>query len=174
MTAPGHELIERVEALEAREAILALKARYWRAVDLGMADDVATCLAADAVVDFEGMPRFESAAPFVDTVRAAAAQGGAFHMHHGRNPEITIDGADRAFGTWDIFYLGVLPGPRMIIQMAGIYRDEYRREDGRWLILRTSMRQTSMLIQTVGEDGVPRVTTLPGGGAAAFPTSEEL
>jgi hypothetical protein len=172
VAATSQELSRRVEALEVREAITALKARYWRAVDLGDAETVAACLAPDAIIDFDGLPRFETAAPFVETVRAAAAQGGTFHMHHGRNPEINLHGADSATGVWDIFYLGVLPGPRMIIQMAGAYSDRYRREAGHWLIAETSMRQTSMLIQTVGDDGVPRIHTLPGGSALDFTPSE--
>jgi hypothetical protein len=146
------DLNRRVAALLDVEAIEALKARYWRAVDRGRADDVRECLLPEALIDFDGLPRFEGRNGFVAVVRESAARAGAYHMHHGHNPDIELTGPDSAVGVWEVFYHGIDLAARTIVHMAGAYNDTYRRRDGHWWIATTTMRQTSLTVQQVDMD----------------------
>ena len=58
-------LAQRLRTLTDCAAIEALKARYWHAIDLKRPEDVCDCLAPDLVVEFEGLPRFESREAFM-------------------------------------------------------------------------------------------------------------
>ena len=142
------ELELRLAALEDIEAIESLKARYWRAIDRKLPDDVAACLTADAIIDFEGLPRFDSRDEFMSVVRGAAANACLFNMHHGQNPSISLTGEHSATGTWEIFYYGIDVKAGTLVQMAGAYSDTYVRRNGHWLIAATAMRQTSLMVQT--------------------------
>jgi hypothetical protein len=153
----------RLGRLEAVEAIMALKARYWRAIDAGQPDQVEGCLAADLRVDFEGIPPFFDRASFMTMIREAATQPGR-HMHHGRNPIIQVTGPTSAGGRWDIFYQGIFEGAGQIVQMVGEYEDEYRLEQGGWRIAAMTMRQRSFTVRAVAQDGSQRFTSLPGEG----------
>lgn len=157
------DMASRLARLEARDAILALKARYWRAIDAGDADGVAACLTADATIDFEGMPRFDRAADFVAVVREAAEAGGAHHLHQGCNPQVTILSDEAAEGRWDIQYRGFILEPRMTIRMSGTYDDRYRREGDVWRIAAMRMRQASFLSETIDAGGTPHIVALPAG-----------
>jgi hypothetical protein len=147
----------RLRALADLNEIETLKARYWRAIDLRHPDDVAACLTKDATIDFEGLPRFTSRAAFMEIVRQGAAQTRNFGMHHGHHPSITFTGENAAAGEWDIFYCGIDLSTRTLVQMAGIYTDLYVRLDQRWLIASTTMRQISLLAQTVTPAGTVAV-----------------
>lgn len=155
------QLQERLVALEDREAILALKARYWRSMDLGLVDDVAACLSENVAIDFEGMPPTQDRESFIAIVRATAGKAGAFHVHHGHNPEVALVDADRATGRWEIFYSGIDLPHRLVMQMSGVYEDRYVKTDDRWLIQAMTMRQTSFSSRTVDADGHVNVS-LPG------------
>jgi SnoaL-like domain len=161
-------LEQRVRALSDCAAIEALKARYWHALDLKRPDVVRDCLAEDLVVEFEGLPRFESRDAFMAIIRQGAARTQAFDMHHGQNPRITLTGADSAEGEWDVFYYGIDLSTRTLMQMAGAYRDTYVRRDGRWWIATMAMWQTSLHVQSVDQAGSARTSIF---GRAAAPIS---
>jgi hypothetical protein len=157
----------RIRALQDLDAIETLKARYWRAIDRRRPDDVAACLAEDVSVDFETLPRYQGRVAFMGMVRQAAKQAQVFGMHHGQNPAITLTGPDDAAGEWDVFYYGIDAASGILTQMGGVYRDAYRRIDGRWVVSKMIMRMNSLHVQKV--DG--RVSTLvlgrpPEGGPA--------
>ena len=139
---------QRITLLQDVESIESLKARYWRALDRKRPDDVENCLIPEATIDFEGLPRYASREAFMGLVRDAAANPSAFNMHHGQNPHITITGPDAAEGTWEIFFYGIDTSARALTQMAGAYSDTYVRRHNRWWIATTSMRITSLHVQT--------------------------
>ena len=170
VTDTARDLAGRIEQLEVRERIEALKASYWRAIDQGDAEAVAACLTTDAKIDFEGLPPFDSAEDFLVTVRASAAAGGAHHLHHGRNPIITVESQDAATGRWDIQYRGLFHEPQMIVRMSGVYDDHYRRENGAWKIAAMRMRQTSFLSELIDQEA-RSVVNLPCGGPLDFTQS---
>jgi hypothetical protein len=161
-------LEQRLRALTDCAAIEALKARYWHALDLKRPDDVRDCLAEDLVVEFEGLPQFESRDAFMVIVRQGAARTQAFDMHHGQNPRITLTGADSAEGEWDVFYYGIDLAARTLMRMAGAYHDTYVRRGRRWWIATTAMRPTSLHVQSVDQAGLARTSIF---GRAAAPIS---
>ena len=163
-----HGLEARLRALQDRDAIETLKARYWHAVDQKNPEAVSACLTANAVVDFEGLPRFESRDAFMEIVHQGAARTHAFDMHHGHNPQITFTGPDTARGLWDIFYYGIDVSTGTLVQMAGHYTDDYIRQGGTWLIASTIMRQSSLLVLQATPGATPRTLVL---GSATAPIS---
>jgi hypothetical protein len=161
-------LEQRLRALTDCAAIEALKYRYWHMLDQKRPDEVRDCLAEDVVVEFEGLPRFESRDAFMAIIRQGASRTQAFDMHHGQNPRIVLTGADSAEGAWEVFYYGIDLSARTLMQMAGSYHDTYVRRGGRWWIATTAMRQTSLHVQSVDQAGVPRTEIF---GRAAAPIS---
>lgn len=155
------DLERRLTALQDIEDIESLKARYWRAVDRKRPDDVAACLTEDAIIDFEGLPRFESREDFMAVVREAAANPNTFNMHHGQNPVVALTGKNTATGEWDVFYYGIDVQTSTLVQMAGAYSDRYVRKNGQWFIAATAMRQTSIQVQSTA----PRLCSLVFGRA---------
>ena len=143
----------RLLALEDIGAIKDLKARYWRAVDFKRPDEVESCFLPDAVIEYEGLPRFDSREAFLAVVRQGVARPGAFDVHHGENPIIELTGPDTARGVWDCLYHGFDAANRQITYQNGAYEDEYARRNGRWFIKSTRMRIAAFLLQSVGEDG---------------------
>lgn len=150
-------LERRIQAPEDIAAIKDLKARYLRGCDLQQPEEVRDTLTPDAVVAYEGFPEFTNRDAFVDVFTQMGCQPGIFDMHHGANPVITLAGDDRATGQWSLFFQNIHLANRTIIQMGVEYDDVYVRRDGRWWIAETRTRRTSFLMQTIGEDGVPRV-----------------
>ncbi len=57
---------------------------------------------------------------------------------------------------------------RTVVNMAGEYRDEYVRHNGRWWISTQRFRQTSFQMRVVGEDGQEKVMALGKPPAAGF------
>ncbi|WP_114953033.1 nuclear transport factor 2 family protein [Sphingosinicella terrae] len=179
---PGTET-ERLEALERRlrklediEAIRQLKSHYWTSLDRRQLEAVRACFADDASIDMEGVPKVDGPEAFIDFVRRAGAAPGAFNMHSGQNPRITLTGENEAEGLWDQFFLSVMAPPswqwgfaeRLTIQLTGEYRDRYVRGAQGWLIREMRFRQTSFLMSRVGEDGIARVLSSGRSDGSAF------
>ena len=68
--------------------------------------------------------------------------------------------ADSATGKWSLNFRTILTVPRQIVRLAVEYEDVYRLQDGRWWIVDTVSRVTSMLTEQVGEDGSVTVIAL--------------
>jgi hypothetical protein len=170
------ELEARLRSLEDVEAIRQLKSHYWSCLDRRRLDDVRACFTDDAVIEMEGVPKVDGPGEFIDFVTRAGAAPGSFNMHSGQNPRITITGPDAAEGLWDQFFLSVVaPGSwkwgfadRFTIQLTGEYHDRYVRRDGRWLIREMRFRQTSFLMNRIGEDGTPSVLSIGRSDGSAF------
>jgi hypothetical protein len=160
MASTIEQLEQRLRALEDIAAIKDLKARYLRSCDLQRPDDVRDCLLPEAVIAYEGFPQFNDRDSFVDIYRQMGCQPGIFDMHHGVNPEITLTGADSAKGIWSLFFQNINLGNRTVTQFGVEYDDDYVRRDGRWWIARSASRKTSVLVQMIGGDGVPKVQAL--------------
>jgi hypothetical protein len=165
------DLRRRLGELEAIEAIKRLKHRYLRACDRQQPDDVRDCFVPrGAVIVYEGFPAFDDREPFVAIYAQMGCRPQIVDMHHGQNPDIRLTGADRAEGTWDIYYFGIDLEARTATQLAGEYEDLYERDDGAWRIRSTRFRRTSVVSYALTEDGVVRCTAIGRGemsGAAA-------
>ncbi|MEO3786775.1 nuclear transport factor 2 family protein [Actinocorallia sp. B10E7] len=133
-------LEERVAALEAVEAIKALKHRYLRACDLKDAETLRDCFVAEgASIDYGPAGAFEGADLLTDLYRkvALAKHDGRYvvlDMHHAVHPVIELLGDGRAKGAWTLRFRQVDRVERTEKVSAIEYDDRYEVEDGRWLI----------------------------------------
>jgi hypothetical protein len=164
-------LEERLQALEDLRAIKALKFRYLRACDRKLPDEVRDCLDPEgAIIAYEGFPRFEDREPFVQIFQQMGCKPNIIDMHHGENPEIVLEGADRATGVWDLFFQSIDTEVGTVLQMNCEYTDIYRRKNGRWWISETATKRTSFLMQKLGSDGVLQVAIMGEPPAAMYGT----
>lgn len=151
------DLARRVAALEDIQAITVLKWRYLRACDRKQPEVVRDCFVPEAVIDFEGFPLFSDRDSFVEIYRKFGCRPNIVDMHHGQNPIIELTGPDTARGALDCYFFQIDTETRRHTQLSVGYDDEYVRRDGRWWIARSVSRRISMLVETIGEDGVGRV-----------------
>jgi hypothetical protein len=148
---------ERLAALEDIRAIEVLKWRYLRACDRKEPDRVRACFVPDAVIDYEGFPLFTDRESFVAIFEKYGCVPNIVDMHHGQNPIVELTGPDSACGWFDLYFYQIDTDNGRHTQLAVSYDDEFVRRDGEWKIARTVARRMSMLVRTVGEDGVARV-----------------
>ena len=142
--------MDDLKRLVAIEDIKALKARYFRSVDLKDTALFRSCFTADATADYRGAATdpssglnavpdttervLEGVAAITEGVMAAVAN--LTSVHHGTMPEITILDDSRATGIWAMVdRLRLKPGgPVSEMVGYGHYHETYRREAGGWKI----------------------------------------
>lgn len=151
---------ERLQRLEDDRAIRDLKARYLRACDAQDPDTVRDCLLPKARVRYEGFPPFDNREDFVAAYRALGCARGVHDIHHSANGVIAFTEAGRATGQWALLFHNINLGARTLTQCGIEYDDVYLRQGGRWWIAETASRKKSVLVQTVGDDGVTRVVAM--------------
>lgn len=161
MTISLEDLAARLTALEDKEAIRALKARYLRACDLKQVEDVRDCFATGKIrIAYENFPEFDDRDAFVAIYQQMACNGGVYDIHHATNWQIDLESDARATGKWSLNFRTILTGPRQVVRLAVEYDDVYEKRDGRWWIAETVSRVTSMLTEQVAEDGSVTVIAL--------------
>jgi hypothetical protein len=154
MTNEIKALAERVQRLEDVGAIHALKFRYLRACDRKQPDVVADCFVPrGAQIEYDRIGAFSNREDFVKVYTEMGCRDVIIDMHHGQNPVIDFESADRASGVWDIYYYGVDLENRTAIQVGGYYEDVYVRQDARWLIAASRFHNTSLMVHRIGPDG---------------------
>jgi hypothetical protein len=89
----------------------------------------------------------------VAVYESMACNDAVFDIHHATNWQIDLTGADSATGLWSLNFRTILAAQRQIVSLGVEYQDVYRRQDGRWWIVESVSRVTSMLTEQVGEDG---------------------
>jgi hypothetical protein len=170
MSTDAAALERRLQALEDLNAIKDLKARYLRACDRKQPDQMRECFVAQgARIEADGFPAFNDREGWVQLfTELAVSNPNIMDMHHGQNPQIVLTGPDSASGVWDLHFSQVNVKERTVVNMAGEYRDEYLRQDGRWLIKSSKFRQTSFQMRKVAEDGSETVLALGKPPTAGF------
>ena len=128
-------LEDRIEKLEAESAIRALKARYLNACDRKDVDQVRTCFATDAIIDFPPLGEFDVDG-LIGIFTQMAVSTSIIDSHHGHNAEITVDG-DKASAIWNLGFATINPEDNSFRLLAGFYTDRYEKRDGEWLITYT-------------------------------------
>ena len=116
----------------------------------------------------DGVPRCEDREPFLAIIKEQGCRPGLYNMHQGHTPRIKLTAPDRAEGIWDGFFTGIDVGNRLVIQLSGEYHDIYVRQGGAWLIQSMQFRQSSFLMEKIGDDGVPTVISLGTQNLPAF------
>jgi hypothetical protein len=146
---PALSLEERITRLEDIEAIRRLKARYAHAADAKYTDDhhrrpqeeldavarvQSECFTHDAVWDGGSQwGRSVGRAAIYEMVRKSVW---SMTMHYLLMPDIEVRG-ETAMGRWYQWQTGTLTDGDRAMIMAATIDDEYRKENGRWLISRT-------------------------------------
>jgi hypothetical protein len=161
MTISLEDVAARLAALEDKEAIRELKARYLRACDLKQPDIVRECFAPGPIrIAYENFPEFTDRDAFVDIYREMGCKPGVFDIHHATNWEITLHGNERASGKWSLNFRTILLDVRQVVRLAVEYDDIYEKRDGRWMMIESVSRITSMLAEQVSDAGDVTVVAL--------------
>lgn len=143
-------LEQRIARLEAIEAIKQLKARYFHACDNKRPEDVRACfMDGEVEIHYGRIGDFSNADDMVAEFTRLACEEHIVEMHHAQNPQITVHGAERASGTWGLYYFMIDTSQQVVFQLGGYYEDEYCRVGGDWKISATSYHLTSTQIMDV-------------------------
>ena len=133
--------MDPVQRLLAIEEIRGLKARYCRFLDTKNWDGFAALFTRNAEMDVSqdtGNPPICGVDAILAQVRFAVDHAATSHQVHA--PEIELDGADDAHGTWAmqdrvVWHAGKSPLPGIVsITGYGQYHERYRREQDGWKI----------------------------------------
>ncbi|OCC25713.1 DUF4440 domain-containing protein [Croceicoccus estronivorus] len=135
--------MDRLDKLEAVEEIRALKARYFRCMDMKDWAGLEAVFAPDLVADFraatggnDDSQLTHGAAAYV--AKLAPILQDVVTVHHGHMPEITVESPDTAHGVWAMedklwpAENSSLPFRRM--HGYGHYHERYMRLEGEWRI----------------------------------------
>ena len=161
---------QRLQRLESIEAIKQLKYRYLRACDNQDPAAVKACYAEGEIeLDFGRVGAFRTRDELVEVFSVLACQPHIVEMHHAQNPEIVLQDENNATGYWGLYYFLINTRDNVTTQLAGYYRDRYRRTDEGWRICASTFTVTSTLLTSV-EDGLKRLTFM---GAQASPEIDD-
>jgi uncharacterized protein (TIGR02246 family) len=159
--------------LQALEEIRRLKYRYFRTLDLKLWDEYADTFTEDAVGmfgtkvygDMDPLPGRDAIVAFM----REKLSNGVITMHVAHHPEIDVDG-DTASASWAFEDTVIALDFKVLIQGAGYYHDQYRREaDGVWRIAETRYERIYESMESL--DDTPSHRLLANRWAAA-PSSE--
>jgi len=141
-------MVDPTQTLLELEAIKALKARYFRAMDTKDWPLLASCFTADLHADFRAGPGMlvEGRDAYIAQISEILER--ATTVHHGHMPELELLDADNATGVWAMEDLVQLPG--IELQGWGHYHERYRKEDGSWKI--ASIRLSRLRLVQNGEE----------------------
>ncbi len=132
-------LADQVKMLADIESIKQLKYRYWRFVHTGQPEKVAGCFSEDA--EFTIRP---STPPFkgreqIQQIFEGMVKAGGLTVPQGHNPEIEIIGSNRAVGLWQLDNIRFEGDWSKGSRMGNGYVEEYVKENGQWLIRRSTV-----------------------------------
>lgn len=136
-----NDLGTRIRRLEAIEEIRALKARYFRCIDLRLWEEFEDLFTDDLEVDFaESTSGAKGKTEFVASVARHFAAG--YSVHHGHVPEIEIIDDTTATAIWPMYDRVESPEDSGYVSHEGWghYTETYRRcDDGKWRICRSRL-----------------------------------
>lgn len=139
------------EDLVEIEAIKRLKYAYARCLDQKLWDEIAACFTADAIAAYSGGGyTFEGRDAIVDFLRRSMGAETFHSSHKMHNPEIDLTGPDTATGIWALDDVVIDTQWDITIRGASFYEDDYVKQDGRWMIRRTSYKRVFEELQPRG------------------------
>jgi len=120
------------------DAIVRLKHAYFRLLDTKRFDELGQLLTEDATSAFDsGRLSHSGRQAIVAFLRHAIGRPDIVTMHHGHHPEITLTSPGTATGIWYLEDRVIVQAQDFELHGTALYGDEYRKEDGRWLISHT-------------------------------------
>jgi hypothetical protein len=112
-----------------------VKYKYWRSLDQKLFDELGECFTKDATADYGPKWRFQNRSAILAFLEESMER--FVSVHHGHNPEIELTGDKTARGTWALYNYMIDKQSTRRFRIGGYYRDEYRKEKGKWKISRT-------------------------------------
>jgi hypothetical protein len=119
--------------------VAAVKARYFRFMDLKEWQNLRGIFTDDAVFDHPTVGYFENPDDAVEALRTVI--GEVWTSHEGSIPDITVEAADRASAVFAMTGHARPPGSAELLRTFGHYYDEFRKDTGIWKI--SSMKLVS-------------------------------
>lgn len=134
--------------LVAIEEIKRLKYRYMRCLDQKRWDEIAGCFAPDATAAYGGGKwTFQGRDAIVEFLSRSMGAESFLSCHRVSHPEIDLEGADAARGTWALEDTVIETRWGITIRGAAFYEDRYVRSDAGWRIAHTGYKRTYEEIQ---------------------------
>ncbi len=163
-------LLQRLQQLEARDAIRTLKHRYLACCDAKDVVGFRACFADDTVdIDYGPVGQFDNADDLADLFRQMACHSHMLEWHLASNDEIELLSPEQARGRWSMHYQLINTEEAVLTQLGGVYADEYCLSADGWKIRRSHFTQRSCLVLKLDESAVK---TLVGGPPQQSPTQQ--
>lgn len=137
-------MVMNQEGLQAIEAIKALKARYFRAMDTKQWEELRQCFTPDLEADFRDAPGMLSHGRDNYIEQLQPILENAVTVHHGHMPEIELLNETQASGIWAMDDIVMLPD--MTLQGWGHYHERYRFEEGQWRIAAVKLTRLRLVM----------------------------
>jgi SnoaL-like domain len=126
------------EAMADIEAIKQVKYAYFRLLDSKEFDRLGQLLTDRATSSYEsGKYSHSSREEIVEFLSTSLGSPAIVHEHLGHHPEIRLTSDETAVGYWYLHDRVIVAGVDFELGGTAIYRDEYEKVDGRWLISHT-------------------------------------
>ena len=159
------------------ELIKRVKYRYMRCLDQKLWDEMAECLAEDAMASYSGGKyAFEGRDAILEFFRRSMSATTFLSSHRVHHPEIDITGPDTATGTWALEDTVIDTRRDFGLRGAAFYTDDYVKRDGRWLIARTAYRRTFEEYRSRSQPGPQTLTASwwDTDGVSQLPVPDDL
>jgi len=146
------------QLLEDIEQIKRLKYRYCRCIDTANVKELAELFTEDASICYVGGSyKFEAQG----RDKICEAIGFAFHsqaiaFHHVNHPEIDLVSPTEATGTWYLKDWFLDLKHKIITDGSALYKDNYVKQNGKWLIKRATYSRIFEIVTPVTE--TPNIT----------------
>ena len=143
-----------LQQLSDLEDLRTLKHRYYLSIDTADMATLDTLFTDDVAVIYRGGSyhvEFAGRANMIEFL-ANSFNSDMVAMHHGHMPVIVLTGDDSAEGTWYLEDIAIRLNDNTHTSGAAIYRDRYRREDGRWKIAYTEYDRVFEIVRPIRAD----------------------
>ena len=137
----------RLQQLEDKNAISELKYCYLNACDEKQPEQVSACFATGEIdINFGHIGQFNRREDFVALYTEMACHNNIVDMHHAQNPIITLLDNNHAKAKICLRFQSINTEAKTHLHMGGHYLDEYVKEDGQWLIIKSHFIVNSVSI----------------------------
>jgi hypothetical protein len=133
--------MEMNELLEIEE-IKRLKYKYMRCLDMKLWEEMAEVFLPEATAAYSaGHYSYEGRDAIIAWLKESMGRDTLMTTHSVHQPEIELQGSDRATGIWKLEDVVVDAQHEISINGAAFYHDRYAKRDGRWLIEHTGYQR---------------------------------
>ncbi|AYJ87026.1 nuclear transport factor 2 family protein [Sphingomonas paeninsulae] len=143
-----------LQQLSDFEDIRTVKHRYYRGIDTADEALLSTLFTDDVTVEYRGggyLVRLAGREAMIDFLMNSF-NADSVAVHQGHMPDITLIGDDEAEGIWYLDDVFISLERKDVTTGSAIYRDRYRRVDGKWKIANTEYDRITEVVQPLRDD----------------------